>query len=361
VTGRHVAHILTDYVEQPLALGRLQVACADADVIEHEVVAELLPWPVNRKRLGTLRYISRIRDWLQQHQPDLLHVHSRLPALLCWRALRGLPAAQRTPWVTTVHGHYSVSRYSSVMTRGDRVIAVSEAIRNYTRHNYQVPDERLRVIHGGIDHGIFAHGYRPGTDWYQSVHAEYPELHGRRWLCLPGRLSRYKGHAGFINLLAALRSEHRDLQGLIIGGGRAGSRYRDELEGLAAKHGVLQRLTFIGERDDIREWLAASELVLSLCSDPPEAFGRTVLEALSLGRPVLGWNHGGVAEILAQMFPQGAVTPGDTVELRARASSFLQQPPAVSPNTAFSLQDSLAQTLALYEEVIMEQKEAHRA
>ena len=110
--------------------------------------AELLPWPVNRKRLGTLRYIPRLREWLRETRPELVHVHSRLPALLCWRALRKLPVAQRPALVTTVHGHYSVSRYSSMMTRGDAVIAVSEAIRQYALHNYGIPESRVpTVIH----------------------------------------------------------------------------------------------------------------------------------------------------------------------------------------------------------------------
>ncbi len=79
---------------------------------------------------------------------------------------------------------------------------------------------------------------------------------------------------------------------------------------------------------DMRDWMAASEIVYSLCADPPEAFGRTVPEALHLGVPVIGWDHGGVQETLAAMFPQGAVTPGDRVELLERSRDFLRTAPA---------------------------------
>ena len=62
--------------------------------------------------------------------------------------------------------------------------------------------------------------------------------------------------------------------------GSAGRRaVKAELETLAARMNIADRLTFTGDRLDIRDWMAASELVLNLCSDPPEAFGRTVLEA----------------------------------------------------------------------------------
>ena len=48
--------------------------------------AHHLDWPIGRKRLKTLRYIRRIADWFDAERPDIVHVHSRLPAWICWRA-----------------------------------------------------------------------------------------------------------------------------------------------------------------------------------------------------------------------------------------------------------------------------------
>ena len=314
--------------------------------------AQTLPWPVNRKRLGTLRYISRLRTWLLEQQPDLIHVHSRLPALLIHQALKKIPAAKRPLLVSSMHGHYSVSRYSSLMARGDAVIAVSEAIRTYTLHNYQIAPEQVHVIYGGASPDDFPFGYQPAEAWLRATLEEFPELRGKRWLCLPGRLSRYKGHADFIELLSSLRDRHPDVHGIVLGAGRPGSRYYDELAGLAIQAKLRDRLTFTGERRDIREWMAASELVFNLCADPPEAFGRTVLEALYLGRPVVAWNHGGVKEILQRLYPFGAVPAGNLAALRAQTATFLHQAPSVEPTTAFSLQQSMQQTVDLYQSLL---------
>jgi glycosyltransferase involved in cell wall biosynthesis len=111
---------------------------------------------------------------------------------------------------------------------------------------------------------------------------------------------------------------------------------------------VLDRLTFTGARLDMRDWLAASEIVYSLCSDPPEAFGRTVPEALHMGVPVIGWNHGGVQETLAALFPAGAVPPGDREGLLERSRAFLRERPKVPPGTAFGLRESMEKTFAVY-------------
>jgi len=311
--------------------------------------ADLLDWPIGRKRLGTLRYIRQLRSWLLENQVDIVHVHSRLPAWICYQALRKLPLDKRPVFITSMHGQYSVSCYSAIMARGDHVIAVSRHIHNYTLKNYLPPDSpQLHTIYGGTSRDAFPYGYHPTNDWLQNTHAEFPALKNKRILLLPGRLSRYKGHATFIELLAVLQSEFDDIHGVILGRAKPGSRYINELEGLAERHGVTDKLTFCGARTDMRDWMTASSLVFNLCSDPPEAFGRTVPEGLSLGVPVIAWDHGGVQEMLREMFPAGAVDPDNLSALVQKTREFLQRAPKVKNSHAFSLQASMDQTMNLY-------------
>lgn len=315
--------------------------------------ADWLDWPIGRKRLGTLRYIRQLRSWLQDNDVDIVHVHSRLPAWICHLALRKLPKGERPVFITSMHGQYSVSSYSAIMARGDQVIAVSNHIRDYTTKNYLPPDSpQLHTIYGGTSRADFPYGYKPGTEWLQALYTEFPQLRHKRILLLPGRLSRYKGHATFIELLAVLKPEFEDVHAVILGRAKPGSRYINELEGLAERHGVIDRLTFCGVRTDVRDWMSASSIVYNLCSDPPEAFGRTVPEALSLGVPVIAWNHGGVKEVLGEMFEDGAVEPDNLPALIDKTRTFLRHTPTVERSGAFSLDDSMDQTLGLYYAVL---------
>ncbi len=276
-------------------------------------------------------------------------MHSRLPAWICYLALRKIPEDKRPVFITSMHGQYSVSNYSAIMARGDRVIAVSNHIRDYTLNNYLPPDSpQLTTIYGGTSRSDFPYGYKPADEWLQNTYTEFPELRNKRILLLPGRLSRYKGHATFIELLAALISNYGDIHAVILGQTRPGSRYVNELEGLAESHGVSDRLTFCGARTDMRDWMAASCIVFNLCSDPPEAFGRTMPEALSMGVPVIAWNHGGIKEILREMYPFGAVQADNFDALVQRTGIFLQQTPMVGKSMAFSLEASMDQIMNLY-------------
>lgn len=311
--------------------------------------AELLDWPIGRKHLGTLRYIRRLRAWLLENQPDIVHVHSRLPAWICHLAIKKLPPDRRPVFITSMHGQYSVSSYSAIMARGNQVIAVSSHIRDYTL-KYYLPagSHKLHTIYGGTSRDAFPFGHRPDRAWLQRTHDEFPELKNKRILLLPGRLSRYKGHATFIELLASLQSDFHNIHGVILGSAKPGSRYINELEGLAERNGVTRKLTFCGTRTDMRDWMAASSLVFNLCSDPPEAFGRTVPEALALGVPVIAWNHGGIKEILEKMFPAGAVEPDSQSALLEKTRAFLHHPPMVQQSGAFPLLASMDKTMALY-------------
>ena len=311
--------------------------------------ADLLDWPIGRKRLRTLRFIWQLRAWLLENQPDIVHVHSRLPAWICYLAMRKIPADKRPVFITSMHGQYSVSAYSAIMARGDHIIAVSNHIRDYTLKNYlPIDSPQLHTIYGGTSRGDFPYGYKPSQEWLQKTYEEFPGLRNKRILLLPGRMSRYKGHATFIELLAALVSEYDDIHAVILGQVKPGSRYINELEGLAEQHGVSDRLTFCGMRTDMRDWMAASCIVFSLCSDPPEAFGRTMTEALSMGVAVIAWNHGGIKEILREMYPFGAVQADNFAALVQRTGIFLQQSAMVGSSNAFSLEISMEQTMNLY-------------
>lgn len=311
--------------------------------------SEHLAWPLGVKSPWTLRWVRPLRRWLAEQRVDILHVRSRLPAWIAWLAWRGMDPLTRPRLVTTVHGLYSVSRYSAIMNRGERVIAVSETVRAYLRRHYpELPDERIEVIPRGVDPAAFPYGYRPDDAWLADWRRRYPQLQGVPVLTLAGRLSRLKGHEDFIELLARLQARGLMARGLIVGGVEPRRRrYAEQLRAAVRARGLEEAIVFAGHRADMREIYAVSAAVLSL-SAKPESFGRTVLEALSLGRPTVGYDHGGVGEILQRIYPAGLTPVGDLDRLTERVADLLSGAPPVPSEPAYPLQRMLDQTLALY-------------
>lgn len=331
---------------------RSLVISAGGRLVQELVLAgsEHYAWPIGAKSPRTLRLAPQLRRFLAQHPVDILHAHSRLPAWIAWLAWRGMPKAARPHFVTTVHGLYSVNRYSQIMTWGEKVIAVSETARSYTLKNYPkiIPDHVI-VIPWGVDPSIYPYGFRPDKEWLRLWYAAYPQLQGRKVLTLPGRLTRLKGHSDFIELIGRLQRQEDPVCGLIVGGeDPKHRRYASELRQQIIHKGLQKAITFTGYRSDLREIYAVSDLVLSL-SRKPESFGRTVLEALSLGVPVVGYDHGGVGEILRGLFPEGRVSLAHSSELYQRVAQFMAVPPVVPKKQKYILQHMLEQTMQCYD------------
>ncbi len=316
--------------------------------------AEHIQLDIGRKSLLTLRHVRALRALLVCENVHLLHARSRLPAWVGVLALRGLRPAQRPRLVTTVHGLNSPSRYSAVMTRGERVICVSQTVRDYVLQHYPQTDPRkLRVIPRGIDPAAFPRASMPDREARAWAAAQHPALAGDGpLLLLPGRGTRLKGHADALTLLAALRRDGSDARLWLPGAREAGREsYIAELEAQAGTLGVANAIAFTAPTDAIARAYAASDLVLQL-SRKPEAFGRTVVEALAVGRPVLGWAHGGVGDLLEELQPRGAVATFDTAALHAVARDLLAHPPAPAgtiPHTLLAMQEA---TLAVYAELL---------
>ena len=312
-----------------------------------------LQLPIHKKSLSSLWQIRPLRQLIEHHQPDIVHVRSRVPAWLAHFALRGIAAQQRPHLISTVHGFYSVNRYSAIMTQAEKVIAVSDSVVKYiTDHYKNCPPEDIVRIYRGIDPKAFPHGYQPPAQWINQIYTLFPQLENKFLLCLPGRITRLKGHETLIDLIEKLRADYPDLHAIVVGGADPKKKaYLDELEATIQNRGLRDKMTFVGHSTEIREWLALSDVVLSL-SNQAETFGRTALEALSVGTPVIGWNRGGVAEILSRLYPQGLIKVDDREALFQAIKQHIDYPQYVEPVTHFSLDEMCKQTLELYRQII---------
>ncbi|MDH3229739.1 MAG: glycosyltransferase family 4 protein [Alphaproteobacteria bacterium] len=272
------------------------------------VGAHHIELPVQSKRPFVMwRNAGRLARIIRENRVDLVHARSRAPA---WSAMF---AARRTGarFVTTVHGPYGFGipfkrLYNSVMTRGERVIAISEFIRSYILDNYRKVDpDVIRLIHRGVNTEIFdpekvsaARVIQLADQW------RLPD--GVPVVMLPGRLTRWKGHRVLLEALTRLKD--RQLRCLIVGGGREG--YRRELEGLVQRLGLQSTVHLVGGCRDMAAAYKIADVVVS-ASTEPEAFGRVVAEAQAMGKPVIAPNHGAAPEIITPDVTGWLVAPQD--------------------------------------------------
>lgn len=324
--------------------------------------------PVKTKNPFLMRanagHIARLA---QELKVDIIHARSRAPA---WSAYW---AAQRTglPFVTTVHSPHSAGglkkRYNSSLVKGERIIAISDFIAGYIRDTYGPVPPQVRVIHRGVDVAIFD-PVRVDVPRIINLAREWGLPDGLPVVMLPGRLSRWKGHAVLIEALARLG--RNDVCGLIVGADQRGPEYRRELEKLATARGLGGNMRLVPDCRDMAAAYMLADVVVS-ASTKPEAFGRVITEAQAMGRPVIATDHGAARETIIPGRTGWTVPPGDAEALAAALRSALSLDAAARDAYAresvvhvrrnFSKAKMCAETLELYREVLAARADGNRA
>jgi len=260
------------------------------------------------------RNAERLAELIRAHRVSIVHARSRAPAWSAWIA------CQRTGahFVTTYHGTYRDGplfkrRYNAVMARGEMVIAASRFIADLIRDQHQVPAERLRIIPRGVDPAIFD----PSTvspDRIARLAKAWRLPDGAPTVVLPGRLTAWKGHGVLLDAIARLG--RTDLCCVLVGSDQGRHRYSDSLRAQAERLGIAERVRLVGQCDDMPAAFMLSDIVVH-ASTQPEAFGRVVIEAQAMARPVIAADLGGPVETVVEAETGWRVAPGDPDALAA--------------------------------------------
>ncbi|MBQ2380321.1 MAG: glycosyltransferase, partial [Akkermansia sp.] len=213
--------------------------------------------------------------------------------------------------------------------------------------------ERITVIPNSVDITQHYPEYRPSNEWYDKWYAQYPELKGKYVICLPGRVARQKGAEHLVPVLLSLKKRGIPAHALLVGEVKKRKQsFRKELLKKYEKAGLTQDITWTGLRRDIRDIMVASDVVISL-NLVPEPFGKTTLEALALGRPMAGYEAGGVGEQLSIYLPEGKVKTGDPEAMADVLAAWYQNPrtPHKPVSAPHRRQDMIDAYIAVYKEL----------
>jgi len=265
--------------------------------------------PVHEKSLATMwSCLPAVEEIIRSTNVDLVHARSRIPGWIGFIAAR---RAQR-PFVTTAHGFYAPHLGSRVMAWGRLVIASSEAVGRYLIEQFGLPRERLRVIPRGVDLSEFT--FQPTSEPHQ----------GPWRIGLFGRLSPIKGQEVALRACERLRRKGVPVR-LCLAGDTPDSPLRRTLDSLIASLKLGDAVEWLGVRQDIPGLIASMDLVIAP-STYPESFGRSVIEAQAVGRPVVASKLGTLAELIEDGRTGLLVPPRDPRALAEAIERLINEP-----------------------------------
>jgi glycosyltransferase involved in cell wall biosynthesis len=319
---------------------------------------------IGEKSIRCLRYVDILRRFFLQENIDVIHLRSRLPAWVAYAAWRLLPVDKRPGLVTTFHGFYSVNAYSTIMTKGEKVVAVSQVITDHIHQNYNISPCKIELIHGGFD-----------ADVFDPIHVDRGRIQALRkqWripedgtpvIMLPGRLTFWKGQDVFIDSLARIKDT--SFVAVCVGDTEDNPSFTKKLLEKINRNGLEGKVKLVGHCTDMPAALLVADLVVSASSSQPEAFGKVAIEAMAMGKPVVATRHGGSLETITHNKTGWLVEPSDPADMAAvikrvvNDSALLQEVGREGQEWVrehFTARRMCEKTVALYEKLIREKEE----
>lgn len=245
--------------------------------------------------------IAFLKSFIRKNKIDLVHARSRMPAWAAYFATRTL----KVPFVTTFHGVYGLTPplkkyYNQVMAKADRVIAVSQFIENHVKDHYDDYLGKAALVR--IERGIDLSFFDPQTVSDEDKLTLRQQWHvppGKKIVLMPGRIRRIKGHDVVIQAISQLPESLRDQLILVfLGPANANDPFFNELKSQVAASPIAAQIRFAPPTLHMNHAYGASDVVIQ-GARWPESFGRTVVEAMAMRKPVIGANIGAIPELIA--------------------------------------------------------------
>lgn len=314
---------------------------------------------LSRDPVTIWRNAARLEALIRAENVTLVHARSRAPAWAAWLACK----RTGTHFVTTYHGVYGEDlpfkrHYNAVMAKGEIVIAASQYVADVIQRRHKLDPSRVRVIPRGVDPMVF----NPDTvsaDRIARMAQTMRVPDGMLTVVIPGRLTAWKGQAVLLQAIARL--DRQDVCCALVGSDQGRTKYTRELETLSETLGIADRVRIIGQVEDMPAALMLSDVVVH-ASTQAEAFGRVVIEAQAMGRPVIATDLGGPSETVRAGVTGWLTRPADVdsltwalqdaLSMDAESRMALGQRARASVLDGYTLQAMRDATLDVYEAVL---------
>ena len=274
---------------------------------------EHIVMPVNNKNPINIWYNSlKLTKLIKEKKIDIIHARSRAPAWSCILASK----KSNVHFVTTFHCIYNFNNifkkyYNSIMTKSDKVIAVSNFVKKHIIENYHISGNKITTIHRGVNHQYFSPNNVSDKD-ISLFKKKYNINEKKPIILMPSRFTRWKGHEVLIHALSKINNQM--FYCLLVGDSANHQQYLNELHQLINKYNLNNKIGIFPNEKEMDKLYAISNIIIS-SSLRPEAFGRTIIEGQAMEKLVIATNIGGAAETIIDGKNGFHVTPGNIDDL----------------------------------------------
>jgi glycosyltransferase involved in cell wall biosynthesis len=243
--------------------------------------------------------IFQLARIIKKYQINICHARSRAPAWSTYFACK----LTKSKFLTTFHGVYSLKGfiakksffkklYNAIMVKPNLIIAVSNFIKNHIQQEYKIPENKIQVIHRGVDLDYFS-CEKVSNARIVKIIENLKLQEDKNIILLPGRFTSWKGHDLLLDALEDIRAENF----ICLMVGKSNQSYNNHLQKLIKAKGLAGKVQMLDHVSDMPALYMISTIILST-STRPEAFGRIAIEAGAMEKIIIATNLGGAKETI---------------------------------------------------------------
>ena len=278
------------------------------DALKNEGInVTVMPYPIMRRKffnpIGIIKYISglnkytrKITKLAKQWNIDVIHTNTAatLEGSFVSRKLKvpqlwSIHEIIVKPAIMYKFTSKLIAKYSSI------TVTDSGAVKNHLEKSGYFKNCAVKVIYNGVD----AKRFTPESDC-DYLYDEWNIPRNVPIIGMMGRVNSWKGQADFLKAANILMERHPDLYTVFVGAAFEGEEWREkELADAIALSPYKDRIINKGYRTDSQGIYKLYD-VFVLPSTNPDPLPTVVLEAMATGKPIVGYRHGGVCEMVKE-------------------------------------------------------------
>ena len=263
-------------------------------------------------------YAKQIALYAQEHSIDMVHNNTAA-------VLEGIYLKRKLKLPLIWHVHEIIVKPKAIsdfinMLMGryaDKIVTVSQAVANHIKQSPVIKDSQVKAIYNGVDNTV----YYPMDA--SSIREKFDIAQDALVIGMIGRVNAIKGQNDFIEAVEPLLENNEQAVAFLAGGVFPGEEWRlEELDKRIASSSVVSQIHRIDYYDKTSELYNMFDIFV-LPSIKPDSLPTVVLEAMACSKPVVGYNNGGIAEMVVDEKSGHLVKPNSPQELSNAISLLL--------------------------------------
>jgi len=218
----------------------------------------------------------------------------------------------------------------------DKIITVSDAVKNHLINSKFIKLDKIQTIYNGVDDNDIK------LADCKYLYSEFNITTQNKVIGMIGRINSWKGQKDFVDAVVPILNKYKSARAIIVGGVFKGEEWRrKELQNYIDKTGVSKKIILSDFRSDTKNLFKIFD-VFVIPSVKPDPLPTVVLEAMASSKPIVGYNHGGVSEMVVQNYNGILSTPREPSGLTESIDNLLGNESKLKEygNNSLKLQES---------------------